>query len=333
MSDETTGTAQRQERLQEIFLSYVEAVEAGTPPDPQRFLAAHAGYADEIVKFLTSYQELSRLATPLRASDARRAGSAAIQAALRPTALYSEQAAKPGRSTESARASGEIVATPDLGQLGDYQLLREIGRGGMGIVYEAEQISLRRRVALKILPFVGGVDSRQLQRFRNEAEAAAHLHHSHIVPVFAVGCERGVHYYAMQFIEGQSLATLIDALAEAPETTDSDGARGAAATRAAKATARSSRTRRFYRTVAAAGKQAAEALDYAHQMGVIHRDVKPANLLLDSRGEVWVTDFGLAQFQSQAGLTITGELLGTLRYVSPDQALARRGLVDHRTDI
>ena len=93
--------------------------------------------------------------------------------------------------------------------LGDYRIAREIGRGGMGVVYEAEQLSLGRRVALKVLPFASTLDARQLQRFQNEAHAAAHLHHTNIVPVFATGCERGVHYYAMQFIEGQTLATLI----------------------------------------------------------------------------------------------------------------------------
>ena len=90
------------------------------------------------------------------------------------------------------------------GPLGDFRIVREIGRGGMGVVYEAEQISLGRRVALKVLPFAAALDARQLQRFKNEAQAAAHLHHTNIVPVYAVGCERGVHYYAMQFIEGQT---------------------------------------------------------------------------------------------------------------------------------
>ena len=97
----------------------------------------------------------------------------------------------------------------DLGRLGDFQLVREIGRGGMGVVYEAEQISLGRRVALKVLPFAAALDARQLQRFKNEAQAAACLHHTNIVPVFGVGCERGVHYYAMQYIEGQTLAAII----------------------------------------------------------------------------------------------------------------------------
>ena len=96
--------------------------------------------------------------------------------------------------------------------LGDYRIEREIGRGGMGVVYEAEQLSLGRRVALKVLPFAAVMDPRQLQRFKNEAQAAAHLHHTHIVPVHSVGCERGVHYYAMQYIEGMSLAQMIDQL-------------------------------------------------------------------------------------------------------------------------
>src|SRR5207249_9997215 len=104
---------------------------------------------------------------------------------------------------------------PRPGVLGDYRILREVGRGGMGVVYEAEQLSLRRRVALKVLPFAATLDPRQLARFRNEAQAAAQLHHSNIVPVHAVGCERGVHYYAMQLIEGQSLAVMIQELRRA----------------------------------------------------------------------------------------------------------------------
>src|SRR5262249_36278088 len=106
-----------------------------------------------------------------------------------------------------------------------------------------------------------------------------------------------------------------------------------APTAAAATTQRSPPDRAYVRTVARWGVQAAEALEYAHSMGVIHRDVKPANLLLDARGDVWVTDFGLAQFGADAGLTMTGDVLGTLRYMSPEQARARHGLVDHRTDV
>jgi hypothetical protein len=105
--------------------------------------------------------------------------------------------------------SNDPAAERPHGMLGDFRILLEIGRGGMGIVYEAEQISLGRCVALKVLPFASTLDAKQLQRFKNEAQAAAGLHHTNIVPVFATGCERGVHYYAMQFIEGQTLAQLI----------------------------------------------------------------------------------------------------------------------------
>src|SRR5262249_42660376 len=117
---------------------------------------------------------------------------------------FIRQGAVGKREVENPPGSGLVT-----GVLGDYRILREIGRGGMGVVYEAEQISLGRRGALKILPVAAGLDPKQLQRLKNEAQAAAHLHHTNIVPVYGVGCERGVHYYAMQFIDGQTLAALI----------------------------------------------------------------------------------------------------------------------------
>jgi serine/threonine protein kinase len=248
--------------------------------------------------------------------------------------------------------------TPGLGTLGDFRLLREIGRGGMGVVYEAEQISLGRRVALKVLPFASTLDPKQLQRFKNEAQAAAHLHHANIVAVHATGCERGVHYYAMQFIEGHTLAQAISEL-HAPESLarestpepqpkepkpkvqDDITVAAASGTQvgiqtpliAALSTQKSTHGRAFYHAIARLGIQAAEALDYSHELGIIHRDIKPANMLVDGRGKLWITDFGLAHCQSHAGLTMSGDLVGTLRYMSPEQALAKRVIVDHRTDI
>jgi WD40 repeat protein/serine/threonine protein kinase len=249
----------------------------------------------------------------------------------------------------------------------------------MGVVFEAVQLSLGRRVALKVLPLAAALDPRQLQRFKNEAQAAAHVHHTNIVPVISVGCERGVHYYAMQFIEGQTLAAVIRDLRQLAGLATTDGAgppgvagslasdlasgRWAPARRngadsqrttdyvpspvpppppagettaqpvAALSTERSTKSPAFFRTIAQLGVQAAEALEHAHQLGIIHRDIKPANLLVDAGGRLWVTDFGLAHCQSQPGLTMTGDLLGTLRYMSPEQALANRVAVDARTDI
>jgi serine/threonine protein kinase len=251
-----------------------------------------------------------------------------------------------------AKPAAEDV--PPAESLGDYRIIREIGRGGMGVVYEAVQRSLGRKVALKVLPFAAALDAKQLRRFKNEAQAAAHLHHTNIVPVYAVGSERGVHYYAMQLIEGRNLAALIAdlrrqaapagavaALPRSPESTPTGpyppGPAPAADTRpetAAKAsTLRSLRPAEFFRTAARLAAQAAEALEHAHQLGVVHRDVKPANLLIDDGGHVWITDFGLAQFHADAGLTQTGDLVGTLRYMSPEQAEGRRVVLDHRTDI
>src|SRR5207237_588033 len=190
---------------------------------------------------------------------------------------------------------------------GDFRLIREVGRGGMGVVYEAEQISLNRSVALKVLPFAATMDPRQMQRFRNEAQAAACLHHPNIVPVHGVGCDRGVHYYAMQLIEGQTLAEVIHGL-NAPGLEDSAGAMirqpsglpigssspegdgniapgEALRTRGGEtkplAALSTKRDRQHYRHIAELIAAAADALEYAHSMGVVHRDIKPGNLMLD----------------------------------------------------
>jgi hypothetical protein len=261
----------------------------------------------------------------------------------------------------------------------------------MGIVYEAVQLSLGRRVALKVLPFAAAFDARHLQRFRNEAQAAAQLHHTGIVPVYWVGHERGVHFYAMQLIEGQSLAVVIRQLRQQAGRSNADDSCSPAAPlpeiavadvlttsyrpapskegrrkneegrednsspssffalpssvfqspapetdsrlSLALSTQRSGKHGEFFRAVAGFMAQAAEALEHAHQFGIVHRDIKPANLLVDVHARLWITDFGLAQFHADAGLTQTGDILGTLRYMSPEQASGRRVVLDHRTDI
>jgi serine/threonine protein kinase len=236
---------------------------------------------------------------------------------------------------------------PCAGRLGDYRIIREVDRGGMGVVYEAEQISLGRRVALKVLPFAAAVEPRQLQRFKLEAQAAAHLVHPHIVAVYAVGCESGVHYYAMQFVDGRSLAAVVAELRR-PDAPPAREAGGIGCARAGRvdpggethswpdlrtSPAGSTVDPGFIRNAARLGIQAAEALEHAHRQGVLHRDVKPANLLVDGPGHLWVTDFGLARFHRDAGVTQSSDVVGTLRYMSPEQALGPHALVDQRTDV
>ena len=173
---------------------------------------------------------------------------------------------------------------------GEFRIVREIGRGGMGVVYEAYQGSLDRHVALKFLPEHG-----DLGRFRREARAAGRLHHTNIVPVFGVGEHAGRHYYAMQYIAGEGLDVRLQHRA---------ARRGGAPA--------------AYREAARIGVQVAQALAHAHEQGVIHRDIKPSNLLLDTEGVVWIADFGLAKGDDE-GLTHTGDILGTLRYMAPER--------------
>src|SRR3954453_10210659 len=258
-------------------------------------------------------------------------------------------------SSQSGRRGGRKgVAAVGLGReelLGDFRLLREIGRGGMGVVYEAEQLSMGGRVALKILPFVAIAEDKALQRFRNEVRAAAALDHAHIVSVYSVGEERGVHYYAMQLVRGQSLAELIRQLRTGkreqesassgfstvglpPENKSSSADESTRRERAHVGTVVDSRQpAEMFRIVARLGIQAAEALQHAHDQGVLHRDIKPGNLMLDAEGRLYVTDFGLARIGGGAGVTMTGDLVGTLRYMAPEQALVTRAVVDHRADV
>ena len=214
--------------------------------------------------------------------------------------------------------------------LGDYELIREVGHGGMGVVYEANQLSLNRRVALKVLPFAALLDKRQIQRFENEARAAAQLHHAHIVPVYGVGCDRGVHYYAMQFIEGRTLRQAIDEL----RSHSTPASRSAGVINSPRSALDSPiHAAQRIREVARLGLQAASALEVAHQCGVVHRDIKPSNLMLDRHGELWITDFGLARCQSGSSVTQSGDIVGTLHYMSPEQARGNAATADARSDV
>lgn len=334
---QNVSTAIDDPRVAVAMHRYLEAMEAGRCPSREEFLAQYPDIATELSSCLD--------------------GLALVHAAA--------------RSIQEVNGQDREL-TPDQLQLplGDFRIIREIGRGGMGVVYEAVQLSLGRRVALKVLPLSAALDPKHLQRFKNEAQAAAQLHHTNIVPVYAVGSERGVHYYSMQLIEGYSLADLIEHRRQmlgksAPSPHDpgnqptekamprppippvpqpNDVTQGfvpappvaATVTRTRSSTFRTAserNTNTYFRTIAELFRQAALALEHAHQAGVIHRDIKPANLLLDENGNLWVTDFGLAQFQANMQLTRTGDMLGTLRYMSPEQAGGDRVVLDHRTDI
>jgi serine/threonine protein kinase len=299
----TNGRPELENLLEEV----AGRLEAGEALDVEAFAAAHPEHAEQLRRVL-------------------------------PTMLLLADLGRSASASGAAPPTGNGDAEPAGGVLGDFRIVREVGRGGMGVVHEAEQISLGRRVALKVLPFAATMDPRQLQRFHNEARAAAGLHHTNIVPVYAVGCDRGVHYYAMQFIAGRTLAEFIAERrggppSQVPTMPAAEAAAAATAPAVDQATSAAPRHAAYFRRVAEWGIQAAEALDCAHAVGVIHRDVKPANLLIDDSGRLWVTDFGLAQVQGDARLTMTGDLVGTPRYMSPEQALATRVVVDHRTDV
>ncbi len=367
-------------------------------------------------EFLDRYRKGQR--PPLQEYIDRHPELAAEIREVFPAMAMMENIAVADSSLEGEEAEKKVARPAELAlkQLGDYRIIREIGHGGMGVVYEAEQVSLGRHVALKVLPSQALADAKQKRRFEREARAAAKLHHTNIVPVFGVGEHDGLPYYVMQFIQGLGLDVVLDELnhmqpgaahtptglptageirvsrrsvaaadvarslltgafqptpasdgeAEAPEkpavaaTVDQPAVRSAAARPAPSASTSASgmsesftvssssivlpgsgatagakgsgKKQSYWHSVANIGRQVADALDYAHKQGILHRDVKPSNLLLDLRGTVWVTDFGLAKVAGPGGdnLTHTGDILGTLRYMPPE---AFEGKSDARGDV
>lgn len=257
---------------------------------------------------------------------------------------------------EHAHSARGTASTPQPGEhLGDYKIIREVGRGGMGIVYEARQESLGRQVALKVLPARRFRSERELQRFRREAQAVARLHHSHIVEIYGVGEQDGVHYFAMRYVTGRGLDQVITELRERLGLSEDDcetsvltehrhaGQRSQSAIHSGSSlllsralstppdSIDSMTAASRYRAVARIGFQVAEALQYAHERGIQHRDVKPSNLLIDRHEVVWLSDFGLAKLDLDAvDLTASDDLVGTLKYMPPE---ALTGKIDHRSDI
>ncbi len=209
------------------------------------------------------------------------------------------------KSAPAAKGGGESRGLPE--RIGEFRVVRELGRGGMGVVYEAVQESLGRHVAIKVIHHVH-LDARRLLRFQRETRAVARLHHAHVVPIFGAGEDGGLPYYVMQYIPGSGLDALLGTWRHAGPDQSAD----------------------HWRFVAGLGRQAAGALQYAHEQGILHRDIKPANLLVDDQQCVWVTDFGLAKLTGQDDLTASGDVIGTLRYLAPE---ALRGVSDERSDV
>ncbi len=248
--------------------------------------------------------------------------------------------------------------------IGEYELRREIGRGGMGTVYEAWQESLKRTVALKVLAGRVSASSTAVARFQREAQAAAKLHHPHIIPIYAQGEEEGTYYYAMELVDGVSLNAIIagardcetadTAVSDLEETvgldrtspgdgcgedrdclgeSDTDNPEFSDSSVMLAPSGEIFTSTEHFRNVVAHVASIADALEYAHNQGVIHRDIKPHNLMLGKDGRMRISDFGLARLIEQPGVTMTGELIGSPLYMSPEQVIESPDNIDSRTDV
>jgi WD40 repeat protein/tRNA A-37 threonylcarbamoyl transferase component Bud32 len=324
MADDLETFDERRERLEAVIGAYLEAVDAGHAPDPRHWVAQHPDLEPELVQFLADQARLERVVGPVRLAaaggdfDASPANSSApavptpetLDQPSTPTDPAGETTDLPpgqGPPDEPPRPSGDEPDPPRGSRVryfGDYELLRVLGRGGMGVVYKARQRSLNRMVAVKMIRAGLWAGDESVRRFRNEAEAVANLDHSRIVTIHEVGEHEGQHYFSMKLVDGPSLGEVLPRYAAEPKA-------------AARLVAEVSR-----------------AVHHAHQRGILHRDLKPSNILLDADGHPHVTDFGLAKRVGDGeGLSVSGSVLGTPAYMSPEQASGRRAAVTTATDV
>ena len=304
-SEPTAHPPPRQpETIDEIVEEFLARVRGGHQPTVDEYASRFPGLADELAEILPAVAAMERLGSQEKASR------------------------------QMARLAGAAEGT-GVERLGDFRIIREIGRGGMGVVYEAEQESLGRHVAVKVISAELAASPADRERFQREAEAAARLYHTNIVPVFGVGRHGELPYYVMQLVDGVGLDTVLGEATRRQRTKERREPSGTALRDAVErlfgvdASAPGSSARQW-RKVAELGLQVAGALDHAHRHGVVHRDIKPSNLLLDREGRVWVTDFGLARHETADRVTRTGALVGTFRYMAPEQF---GGSADHRSDV
>ncbi len=259
----------REDRVDSAIAEYLQAAEAGRTPDREAFLRSHPDLAEELTEFLDDREHFEKLAS--RITDPSEP----------PRGLSATQPIKP-----SAHQAGELPQ-----RVGDYELLEEIARGGMGVVYRAEQVSLRRPVAVKMILAGQLASTTDVARFRGEAEAAARLDHPNIVPIHEVGEHEGQPFFSMRFVDGGDLTGHLAEYQKSP------------------------------RAAANLIAVLADAIHHAHQRGILHRDLKPRNILLNAEGEPQITDFGLAKLlEADGSLTQAGAALGTASYMPPEQA-------------
>ena len=269
--------SEREDRLGEVLARLMEVVETGETIVRADWLARHPEFVGELNEYFACEERLRSVAGPLR--EALTPESAALATAL------------PGFGTLPLRAGQDF---------GDFELLEEIGRGGMGIVFKARQKRANRVVALKLLRHDTLDGEEQARRFRNEAELVAQLDHPNVVPLYEVGEQAGHVYFSMKFFPGGSLLTQRAVFTTQP--------------------------RRAAEVVAAV----ARGVHHAHQHGVLHRDLKPGNILLDGEGQPCVADFGLSKrVQADCSLTRSGVIVGTPAYMAPEQASGAPGDRDH----
>ena len=272
-------SAERDARVDEAIADYLAECDAGRTPDRDAFLARYPDLADSLRDFFTDHDRMRRAADPGATADPD------------PVTDGETVAFAPGADT--MRGEPEKVR-----YVGDYELLEEIARGGMGVVYRARQASLNRTVALKMILAGQLASARDKARFRAEAEAAAGLDHPNIVPIYEVGEHNGQDYFSMKLVDGGSLSDWLATLPQPP-----------------------------IRDTVALLVMVCRGVHYAHQRGVLHRDLKPANVLVDGNGQPHVTDFGLAKrVESDSGMTVSGSIVGTPSYMPPEQASGAKGL-------
>ncbi len=299
-------TISEDELLELAVAEFLEADEAGRPIDAAALLARYPQVAGELASFIEVHQRMAKIAQPLRQSVeylVLRWGDSVVVGPDEPTLDFSVG------GSPKPRDRGEFLRSQVGGHFGDYELLEELGRGGMGVVFKARHVRLQRIVALKMVLAGRFADAGELDRFRDEALTAAGLDHPGIVPIYEAGEFEGLPYYAMGFVEGISLADRLRQGALPP----------------AEAV-------RIVRRVTA-------AVAYAHSHGVIHRDLKPANILLagndaEGRLEPRITDFGLARrIDGDHRLTTTGQVLGTPSYMPPEQAAGKSHTTGAASDV